>query len=361
MNVSQSNNNIPEPGREYPEPDENIIASKMVKMMQDQMLRIYPPGSGRKQLRQVHAKLYGCVKAEFIINPDLREDLKVGLFKEIKSYPAWIRFSAGDTHVKHDKKKDFKGFALKIMNVPGKKLDPNDPDVPVHDFVLMNRNIFFSGSLKQFVKILFVLTAPHNLRTLPRKLGIIFSNLPTLLNAVKGKIKIKNPAERSYFSTTPYRFGDESKAVKYMVKPSPENKLLNPDNSSYNFLRANLADTLKKNQLEFYFGIQEQKDPVKMPIENPSIIWSEKDAPFIKLATIRIPQQEFDTPERDEFGDNLSFNTWHCLAEHRPLGNFNRVRKTIYEEMYRFRHEHNNVKDEQPGAGPEFFNDTNNV
>ena len=47
------------------------------------------------------------------------------------------------------------------------------------------------------------------------------------------------------------------------------------------------------------------------------------------------------------------------LPEHRPLGNFNRVRKKIYEEMYEFRHKHNHLKDVEPEAGPDFFNDTN--
>jgi catalase len=349
------------PGREYPGKGEEKIAMQMVKMMQDQMLRFYPPDSGKKQLRQVHAKMYGCVKAEFIIEPNLTPEKKAGIFKDAKSYPAWIRFSAGDTHVKPDKKKDFRGFAIKLMNVPGKKLDPNEPDITVHDFVLMNRNIFFSKNIRQFVKILYFLTAPWTLRSLPKKIWIFISNLPTLLNGAKGKIHIKNPAERSYFSTTPYRFGDETIAVKYEVRPSPDNKdkLQNPDLSSDDYLRVNLAATLKKHELKYDFGIQFQKDPVKMPIENPSIPWSEKDSPFIKLATIRIPIQEFDTPERAEFGDNLSFNTWHCLPEHQPLGSFNRVRKIIYEEMYRFRHEHNHIKDIQPTATPDFFNDTN--
>jgi hypothetical protein len=47
------------------------------------------------------------------------------------------------------------------------------------------------------------------------------------------------------------------------------------------------------------------------------------------------------------------------LQEHQPLGAFNRVRKYIYEEMYAFRHKHNGVADNEPTAGPDFFNDTN--
>ena len=117
-----------------------------------------------------------------------------------------------------------------------------------------------------------------------------------------------------------------------------------------------MAATLLKHEIVYDFLIQFQTDPVKMPIEDPTVIW---DSPFIKMATIRIPTQVFDLPKRMEFGDNLSFNSWHVLPEHRPLGNFNRVRKIIYTEMYAFRHKHNKLTDVEPEAGPDFFNDTN--
>lgn len=357
MSTNQTNNNVLEPGREYPGKDEEKIAMEMVKLLQDEMLRFYPPGSGKKQLRQVHAKMYGCVKAEFVVDPNLPDEYKMGLFKDAKSFPAWIRFSGGDTHLIHDKKKDFRGFAIKLLNVPGRKLDPNQPDIPVHDFVMMNRNLFFSGSVYQFVKILRMLTTPLKLKYIPEKIWVFFSNLPTLLNGLKGKILINNPLERSYFSTTPYRFGDESRAVKYLVRPSTANKdkLINPDLKSHDYLKTNLSATLKQHQIDFEFCVQFQEDPVKMPIENPSVAWNSEP---VKLATIKIPSQVFDTKEQNEFGDNLSFNTWHCLPEHQPLGNFNRVRKIIYEEMYEFRHKHNGIKDVPPTGGPDFFSDT---
>jgi hypothetical protein len=138
--------------------------------------------------------------------------------------------------------------------------------------------------------------------------------------------------------------------------PSVSNQLVNPDKTSENLLRNNFTATIKENELRFDFCIQFQTDAEKMPIEDPTVVW---DSPFIKLATIRIPKQICDTPERQEFGDDLSYNVWHCLAEHRPIGSFNRVRAFIYEEMYAFRHQHNGIEDKEPEAGPDFFNDIN--
>lgn len=344
-------------GKEYPGTNEVLIADKIIKLLKDEMLRTYPPGpDGKRQLRQIHPKMNGCVKAEFIIERNLSPELRVGLFKEERSFPAWIRFSNGKTHPLPDYKKDIRGFALKIMNVPGKKLDLTDPDITSHDFILMNTKNFVSGSVKKFSDILYVVTTPFSVASLPKKIGIAFSNLDVLKRAGKAAIKITNPCEIPYFSTTPYRFGDETKAVKYAVVPSSSNKLLTPDKTSEHLLSTNLAATVKENVVEYDFCIQFQTDAVKMPIEDSTIVW---DSPFIKLATIRIPKQICDTPERKEFGDNLSFNPWHCLLEHQPLGSFNRVRKFIYEEMYAFRHQHNGIADIEPTAGPDFFNDTN--
>jgi hypothetical protein len=341
-------------GKEYPGPNEIKVVNDIVKMLKAQMLREYPPGKGL-QRRQVHAKVNGCVKAEFIVKPDLPQELRVGLFREAKSYPAWIRFSNGNTHLHKDGKKDFRGFAIKVMNVPGKKLDLNHSEITSHDFIMMNNKTFFVRDVHEFAKILYIVTTPHTLASFPKKFVIGISNIPFLIRATEAKTKIRHPAEVPYFSTTPYRFGDESRAVKYGVFPSAKNQLLYPDTSSKDFLHVNMAATLKEHALEYDFCIQFQTDPHKMPIEDPSVEWTSE---YIKLATIRIPVQTIDTAERIEMGEHLSFNTWHALPEHRPLGVINRVRKFIYEEMYDFRHKHNNIEDKEPEAGPDFFNDT---
>lgn len=341
-------------GKEYPGPNEIKVVDTILKMLKAEMLRMYPPGKAM-QRRQVHTKINGCVKAEFIVRPDLPEGLKAGLFKEAKSYPAWIRFSNGNTRILKDAKKDFRGVAIKIMNVPGRKLDLTHPDITNHDFIMMNNKTFFVRDVHEFAKILYIVTTPHTLASFPRKFAIGISNIPFLIRATKAKTKIKHPAEIPYFSTTPYRFGDESRAVKYGVFPSAHNKLLYPDLSSNDFLHVNMAATLKEHSLEYDFCIQFQTDPQKMPIEDPSVEWTSE---YIKLASIRIPVQTIDTRERIEMGENLSFNTWHALPEHRPLGVINRVRKFIYEEMYEFRHKHNNIEEKEPEAGPDFFNDT---
>ena len=76
--------------------------------------------------------------------------------------------------------------------------------------------------------------------------------------------------------------------------------------------------------------------------------WKESEAPFLKVATIRIPQQAFDTAAQNESCENLSFNPWHALPDHKPLGVTNRMRKVIYEQISRVRHEMNSATRQEP-------------
>jgi len=343
------------PGQEYPQKNEDTVAHQIVKLLQDQMIRMYDKNN-KKQRRQIHPKMNGCVKAEFIIEKNLPEELRTGLFKEEKSFPAWIRFSNGNTKPLPDWKKDIRGFAIKIMNVPGEKIVESKINGGNQDFILMNTKTFVSRDVKYFYNILKVVTVPYKLGSFFPKLYSVIKCFPILVRAAKAKIKCNHPFELNYYSTVPFRFGDETRAVKYAILPSEKNRLKYTDKKYKDFLRKNMTDTLSKHEIIYDFFIQFQTDAVKMPIENPTIEWN---SPFIKMASIRIPTQVFDTPEQNEFGDDLSFNSWHTLPEHRPLGNFNRVRKIIYGEMSLFRHQHNHIKEVEPKANDHFFDNTN--
>jgi hypothetical protein len=85
-----------------------------------------------------------------------------------------------------------------------------------------------------------------------------------------------------------------------------------------------------------------------MSIEDYTIEWNEQQAPMYEIATIRIPRQNFQITELDDLGENLSFNPWHTLPEHRPLGCLNRVRKIVYERISRVRREMNKVPTREP-------------
>jgi hypothetical protein len=91
-----------------------------------------------------------------------------------------------------------------------------------------------------------------------------------------------------------------------------------------------------------------QTDAHLMPIEDASVRWPEKLSPFIPAATVHIPKQRFDTQAHIDFAKVLSLNPWHCLPEHRPLGNQNRARRRMYYELSRLRQDENRAPHIEP-------------
>jgi len=92
------------------------------------------------------------------------------------------------------------------------------------------------------------------------------------------------------------------------------------------------------------FMVQIQDANKHMPIEDPSVLWKETDSAFLPVATITIPSQQFDTPEQQQFCENLSFSPWNALPDHRPIGALNRVRKVVYQASSLYRHQFNKTE-----------------
>ena len=337
-------------GREYVNAEEDRIAAKMVSEFEDQVRRMY---KDKKMLRQVHTKMHGCVKATFKVESNLPEELKVGVFAaEGKEFHAWVRFSNGNTKPQKDKKKDIRGVAIKLLGVPGEKLLRDELLEETQDFLLMSSETFFAKSIKELSRLLSAMTSSNILKSNL----FIFNPLqwPIIVRASKSKVSCENPLSIPYWSTQPYQFGTIDRAVKYHLRPHADNIIVVENTTDPNYLRYNLAQTLHDNEAKFDFFVQFQTDSDAMPIEDPTVAWSSQN---IKLATLTIHPQLFDSNAQLEYGDNLSFNPWHSLPEHRPLGVFNRVRKRVYEVMSRFRHENNKLPVFEPKDSHDFLND----
>ena len=110
-----------------------------------------------------------------------------------------------------------------------------------------------------------------------------------------------------------------------------------------NFLRNALYQQLSLDRVPACFALQVQRQNADyyMPIEDTSVQWSEDISPFETVATVRVEPQDFDTREQNLACDNLSFNPWHALPEHRPIGGINRLRKAVYEAVSVYRHQRN--------------------
>jgi hypothetical protein len=326
-------------------PDESAIADKLSVVIEESIRKRYSAGTAR---RDAHPKAHGCVKAEIRIADTLPEALAKGLFIPGKTYQAWIRFSNGSADPTHaDIKGDARGMAIKVLGVPGKKLLEDEAEATTQDFILINHPVFFATDPARYLSFMNDANSEHFYRKLliPFDLGL----KGTLIALKTGSSKISNPVQIRYWSMVPYQLGagDHRQAVKYSARGCSATTDPLPKNPEHDFLRDALRHTLQSGDACMEFLVQPRASD-SMDVEDSRNEWKEAAAPFYKLATIRIPQQVFDTPEQNTFCENLSFTPWHGLTEHKPLGVTNRLRKVIYEHISHVRHEMNQTKWQEP-------------
>lgn len=145
--------------------------------------------------------------------------------------------------------------------------------------------------------------------------------------------------------------------MQYSVWPKSKRRTpiprlpLRPPND---YLRDSMIATLAKEDVELDIRLQLQTDSHLMPIENNAVYWPEKLSPRVSAATLRIPKQTFASPAQLDFAKVLSYNPWHCIAEHRPLGNQSRARFRMYQTLANLRQTMNDVHHYEP-TGDEVF------
>jgi hypothetical protein len=95
-------------------------------------------------------------------------------------------------------------------------------------------------------------------------------------------------------------------------------------------MRLALEETLQTREALFEFQVQLRTSEQTMPIEDASVEWPESDSPYQTVAHLLLPRQEIALLRQQVAFQNLSFNVWHALSAHRPLGGINRVRRWAY-------------------------------
>jgi hypothetical protein len=300
--------------------------------------------------RDAHPKAHGCLKAEFQVVDTLPEELSKGMFVPGKTYQAWIRFSNGSGDpTRADIKRDARGMAIKVLGVPGKKLLEDEADASTQDFIMINHPVFFASDPSRYLKFINDANSDHFYRKLfiPFDLGANGTRIALETRSSR----ISNPLQTRYWSMVPYQLGvgPNRQAVKYSARACLSATDPIPKNPSHDFLRDALRNTLQSGDACMEFLAQTRTSD-RMDVEDSRIEWKESEAPFYKIASIRIQRQLFDTPEQNSFCENLSFTPWHVLPEHKPLGITNRLRKVIYERISHVRHELNGIRSQEPAS-----------
>ena len=290
--------------------------------------------------RDAHPKHHGCVKAFFKVDPSaLPAELRAGVFAGVGTgeYPAWIRFSNGGPNGVEtpDLNADVRGMAVKLMGIDGTPTGSQD-------FLMCTAKEFFSKDAADYAALHTAMGSGG------LALGWYFLTHPkNALNIKRSTIKTPNPLQTNYFSSLPYKLGPRMMRFKAVPcdQPSAFDSLPTGSAATPNYLRERLVSTLasRPNGACFDFFVQPNMDPAQ-PLENPTVTWDETRSPYIKVATITIPQQsQIDSQARLNFCENLTFDPWHTLPETRPLGQISRMRRKIYPVITRYRHQINHI------------------
>lgn len=330
--------------------DEEQILDDIIDLMADQMRGYFKPG---KYERGGNTKTHGIVRAEVTIRDDLPEKYRQGIFAKARSYQAYVRFSGPGPDVPADiDDVGFSCMAVKLMNVPGKKL--LEEEKMTQDFITICTPTFVTPNTRENAKLQYwsLVDMPIYYFLNPKDPHILDLFMQSLWNETQ-----YNPLGQRYWSCVPYLLG-EGQAMMYSFVPKSEVEKrisgLPFCTPPFNYLRENMIKTLAEKDVEFDMMLQVQTDPHLMPIENATVRWPEKLSPFIPVATVRIPKQTFASEVQFKFAQRLKMNPWHCIAEHRPLGNQNRARLRMYYELSRFRQEMNQTTHLEPDGNEVF-------
>lgn len=300
-------------------------------------------------VRSVHAKAHGIIEAEMTIATGLPPELSQGLFAAPARHKVYLRLSTNAGDILPDAISLPRGVAMKVLDVEGPRLP--DAEGSTQDFVMVNGPVFQAPNAKKFLSSLKLLA-----KTTDRMEGTktVMSSVLQTVNKGLEAVGVASPAVQSlggapnvdplgetYFSVTPFRYGDY--VAKFRLKPVSPDLTKRTDTIIDTSVRENaIRETVQAEMQEtngrWEFQVQLCRDLEKQPIEDPTVEWKEEDAPFVTVATVTAaPQDSWSDMNVQKVDEQMRFSVWTGLDAHRPLGNINRARKAPYRHSANFR------------------------
>lgn len=346
-------------GVEIMQPDEARHTAEVLEVFR--RLREYTFDKHRHAVRDAHAKSHGILKGELTVYGGLAEPLAQGIFRAPRTYPVLVRLSTSPGDILPDGVAAFRGMAIKVFGVEGTKILPETADAVTQDLLLVNHPVIPAGDVSSY---LAAARRVEKLAHAPEEAQRILTSVSRLgaaaVRAVERAVGVEDPAGpagvigqakpethllgETFFTMAALRHGD------YIAKLSavPVSEALQPlrgaaiDTGNPSALRDVVVEFFRANGAEYEILAQLCTDLDKMPVEDGSVRWPEEESPYLPVARLAIPAQEAFSPARRAYADDvLTFNPWHCIPEHRPLGSIMRVRRHAYDASSRDRHERN--------------------
>ncbi|KQT33573.1 catalase [Sphingomonas sp. Leaf412] len=312
-------------------------------------------------VRSVHAKAHAILEGTLTVDAGLPAELAQGLFATPGQHKVFMRLSTNPGDILDDAISLPRGLAMKVLDVAGERLP--GAEGTTQDFVLVNAPVFqakdagaFLGNLKLLAKTtdraekakVVLSAALRGVNTALGAIGIESATVRTL-----GGAPNVEPLGETYFSATPFRYGDH--VAKFSLLPVARamtaltGKTIDPAGDR-DAIRHRLREEMKGIDAEWEFRVQLARDPVRQPVEDPTVEWDAAEAPWQRVGVVRARAQDsWDDARVEEVNERLRFSVWTGLAAHRPLGNINRSRRDVYRHSADFRARVNGCPIHEPG------------
>ncbi|CAL2076773.1 LodA/GoxA family CTQ-dependent oxidase [Tenacibaculum sp. 190524A05c] len=295
--------------------------------------------------RAVFRKQHGIAYGNFVVNKDIEERFKLGIFAG-DSYECAVRFSSDTTPTSPDLHSTL-GVGLKLFGVDGENILDGGTNA---DFIMQNIDRFFARDAQQMCSF-------TTAGVIDRDYDSYIEKHPELAAILQAMTKEEaSVLSASYWAILPFKLGD-NQIVKYRLVP--ENTYKGTPFNENDYLKIDLEKRLLQGDATFRFEIQLRTNPETMPIDDAQVVWSTEESPYICIAKLHLPQQNVAAIGQAEFGSNLAFNIWRTLSQHKPLGSIAEVRKLVYAASAEARHQANGELLEEPKErNPEFQGNT---
>lgn len=301
-------------------------------------------------VRAVHAKSHALLQGELLVLDSLPATLAQGLFARPATYPVVMRLSTTPGDILDDSFSTPRGMAIKVMEVEGARLPDSEGD-RTQDFIMVNAPAFGAATPEAFALTVGPTAATTDTgQGWKKAISLAFRGIEAALDVVGlqsaalaglGGHPATHPLGERFYSATPFRYGDHVAKLS-LVPVSPELVALKDQGVKLlgrpNALREEAIAFFQHHAATWELRVQLRSNPETMPIEDASVVWAEAESPFVAVARITVPRQPAWSEARArQVDDCLSFNIWHGLAAHQPLGGVNRVRKHLYHRAADFR------------------------
>ena len=314
-------------------------------------------------VRAVHAKAHGFARGKLTVKQGLPPELAQGLFAASGEYEAILRISTQPGDILDDSVNSPRGVALKLIGVEGDRLPGSEGDA-TQDFIMVNGPIFGAPNTAKFLGNLKLLAkTTDRVEGVKKTLSAVLQPINAALTAVGvasptiqqlGGAPPVHPLGETYFSQTAYRYGDH--IAKWGLFPVSSGLTgLTGSHVATSGRPDAIRETVNEELIEhggtWELRVQLCRDLEKQPVEDPTVEWTADDSPFQTVATLEVPPQlAWEQMASTKTDDALSFNVWHGLAAHQPLGNINRARKDTYKRSADFRGRVNGCPMHEPKA-----------